>query len=84
MADKPVKVGIIGCGNISGIYLRTVCDVFRNIELAACADLDMDRASACAEEHGCRALTVDELLAASGSAQSRDECFVTMSFAREV
>ncbi|PIV53932.1 MAG: oxidoreductase, partial [Elusimicrobia bacterium CG02_land_8_20_14_3_00_37_13] len=33
-----LKVGIIGCGNISGIYF-TNCKKFENLEVAACADL---------------------------------------------
>ena len=56
------RVGIIGCGNISGIYL-TNCRKLPGLELVACADLDMRRAEAKAAEHGIRAATVDELLA---------------------
>ena len=40
---KKVKIGIIGCGNISGIYLQTA-PTFDILELDACADLIMDRA----------------------------------------
>jgi predicted dehydrogenase len=56
------RVGIIGCGNISGIYLVNCCKL-PGLELAACADLDMGRARAKAAEHGIRAETVDDLLA---------------------
>ncbi len=56
------RVGIIGCGNISGIYL-TNCRALPGLELVACADLDMGRARAKAAEHGIRAATVDDLLA---------------------
>ena len=56
------RVGIIGCGNISGIYL-TNCRKLAGLELVACADLDLARAQAKAAEHGIRAATVDELLA---------------------
>ena len=63
MADQRVKVGVVGCGNISGIYLRMAGQVFENLELVACADLDMAKARARAEEFGCAARTVDELLA---------------------
>jgi len=59
---QPAKVGIIGCGNISGIYFKAG-QTFEAIEITACADLIMDRAKAKAEEFGCRAMTVDELLA---------------------
>jgi predicted dehydrogenase len=55
------KVGIVGCGNISGAYF-TGCAAFPILDVVACADLDMDRAEAVAEEHGVRACTVDELL----------------------
>jgi predicted dehydrogenase len=56
------RIGIIGCGNISGIYL-TNCRKLPGVALVACADLDMVRAQAKAAEHGIRAATVDELLA---------------------
>ncbi len=56
------RVGVIGCGNISGIYL-TNCRKLPGLALVACADLDIGRARAKAIEHGIRAVTVDELLA---------------------
>ncbi len=58
------KVGIIGCGNISGIYFKNLCTVFKNVEVKACSDLDMDRARAKAAEYpGVAAVSVAELLA---------------------
>ncbi len=60
---RKVKVGVIGCGNISGIYLKN-CQKFEILEVAACADLDLARAQAKAAEYGIpQALSVDELLA---------------------
>lgn len=68
----PIAVGIIGCGNISGIYLQNLSRLFRNVRLTACADLDPVRARAKADETddagkqkypGLRALSVDGLLA---------------------
>jgi len=57
------KIGVIGCGNISGIYFK-VGKTFQNLEIAACADLDMARAKAKAEEFKIpRACTVREMLA---------------------
>src|SRR5690606_24771440 len=48
---------------ISGIYLKNGA-VFNNIEIAACADIDMSRARARAEEYGVpKACSVEELLA---------------------
>ncbi len=58
---KPVKVGIVGCGNISGIYFKAG-QVFEILDIVACADLIMDRAKAKADEFGCKAVTVDELM----------------------
>jgi predicted dehydrogenase len=56
------RVGIIGCGVISGIYLVN-CQKLPGLELVACADLNMTRARAKAAEHAIRAVTVDDLLA---------------------
>lgn len=56
------KVGIIGCGNISGIYLQAD-KKFPILQTVACADLDRARAQAKAEEYGIKAYSVDELLA---------------------
>ena len=60
--SRKIKVGIIGCGNISGIYMKNLKS-FEEIELAACADLDVDRAKAKAAERDiARGCTVEELL----------------------
>jgi predicted dehydrogenase len=57
------KVGIIGCGNISGAYL-THAAMFEAFDVVAVADLDLDRAKARAQEFNiARACSVDELLA---------------------
>lgn len=57
------KIGIVGCGAISGIYL-TAPRRFDILEITACADLDLERARARAAEYGVpRACTVAELLA---------------------
>lgn len=56
-----MKVGIIGCGNISNTYLKNAAR-FKDIELVACSDIKMDIARQKAEEYKIRALTVDEML----------------------
>ena len=63
MASEKVKVGVVGCGSISGIYLQAD-KKFDWIEITACADLVCEKAEARAEEHGsARACSVEELLA---------------------
>ena len=61
MATK-VKVGVIGCGNISPAYFQG-CAEFEILDVVACADLDLDRARQRAEEFGVpKACTVEEIL----------------------
>jgi predicted dehydrogenase len=63
--DTRVKtnVGVIGCGQISSIYLEAP-RTFDILNIVACADLDMGRAKAQAERFGVpKACTVEELLA---------------------
>ena len=57
-----INVGVVGCGNISGIYFKNL-KRFPFLNVAACADLDVSRAKAKAAEHGiARACSADELL----------------------
>lgn len=64
MIMQIIKVGIIGCGNISSIYLTNLTQLFDNIEVVACADMFIDKARQKAEEFGIKkACTVEELLA---------------------
>lgn len=61
------KVGIVGCGAISGVYFRNLSQLFVNTEVVACADILPERARARAEEFGVpRACAVEELLADPG------------------
>lgn len=57
-----IKVGIVGAGNISEIYL-TNGSKFDSMEVVAIADLDVERAKQKAEEHGIKGYSVEELLA---------------------
>ncbi|MCL6604796.1 MAG: Gfo/Idh/MocA family oxidoreductase [Paenibacillus sp.] len=59
--DK-VKVGIIGCGKISSIYMEN-CQKFEILELVACADMDLARAQEQADLYNIpRVCTTEELL----------------------
>ena len=60
---QPVRMGVIGCGAISGAYLG-MAKHFPVVELTACADIDPARAKAKAREFGVpRACSPEELLA---------------------
>src|SRR5690348_11176264 len=60
---EPVKVGVIGTGAISGAYLGMAKN-FPIVEMAACADMDIERAKQAAEKFEIpKVLSVDDLLA---------------------
>ncbi|NLC58423.1 MAG: Gfo/Idh/MocA family oxidoreductase [Armatimonadetes bacterium] len=62
MSSKKAGIGIVGCGNISGLYFQAG-QVFDILDIRACADIDPRRAEAKAAEYGVKACTVAELLA---------------------
>lgn len=49
---RKVKIGIIGCGNISGIYLENLTRTFANTEVFAVSDFSEERMAAAAEQYG--------------------------------
>jgi predicted dehydrogenase len=58
-----MTVGIIGCGNIFGAYVEG-CRQFDILDVAACADIDLQKAEDAASAHNiARAYPVAELLA---------------------
>jgi predicted dehydrogenase len=66
MAKKsslPMRVGLIGCGNISNAYFDNLKPYAHLAQITACADIDLARAKAKAAEHGvAKAYSVKELL----------------------
>lgn len=59
---KKIKVGLIGCGVISDIYLKN-CRSFEHVEVVAVADLEQVRAEQKSKEYGIPiVLSVDELI----------------------
>lgn len=56
-----VNVGIIGCGNISSIYLQNLGTVLDNINLVGCADLNMEAAKAKADEYNISHIPLDDM-----------------------
>ncbi len=58
-----IRIGLVGCGNVSAKYLATVGGA-AGVEVVACADRDAERALAIEADFGIQALaSVDELLA---------------------
>ena len=58
---RDLGVGIIGCGVISGIYMRNM-PLFKGIKLRGCADQLAEAAQRQAAEFGTEAMTVDQML----------------------
>lgn len=67
-----IGVGIVGCGNISGIYLSNITEMFDNVYLAGVCDLDQAKASAAAEKYHTKAMALEEML-------SRDEIRIVVN-----
>ena len=62
MSDK-VRVGVIGCGAISGAYLGMAKN-FPIVEMVACADLDSAKAKEAADKFSIpKVLSVEQLIA---------------------
>jgi predicted dehydrogenase len=58
-----MRVGIIGCGNISDVYVRNA-RLFKDIEIIACADIHRPSAERLARNYSLREMNVPALLAA--------------------
>ena len=54
-----MKIGFVGCGNISGIYLSNIGNMFKNIEIAGICDLVREKAENQAEKYGVRKIYND-------------------------
>lgn len=59
-----MNIALIGCGNIAPQYTETFAQYPDDVTLVACADINEARAAAYAEEHGLRAHSIPDLLAA--------------------
>ncbi|MBN2558624.1 MAG: Gfo/Idh/MocA family oxidoreductase [Clostridia bacterium] len=61
---KKAVVGIVGCGAISGIYLKNLTGLFGNTSVGAVCDLDREKAEKAAGQYGIeKVYTLDEMLA---------------------
>lgn len=62
---QPLGIGVLGCGNVSRMYLPVLTDM-TELEVVAVADIDAERARETAETYGVpKALTPDELFASA-------------------
>ena len=64
-----IGVGIVGCGNISGIYLKNLTTVFKNVKILGVCDLNEDLAKKASEEYGVAAAKDKEELFANPDIQ---------------
>ena len=61
---RKANVEIVGCGNISSIYLENLTGRFRNVEVTAVCDMVEEKAKAQAEKYGVpRVLSFEQILA---------------------
>ena len=56
-----MRVGIIGCGNISETYFECQ-NLFNNFNIVACADINVEAAKKSAEKYNVKAFSVDDIL----------------------
>ena len=61
MKITPIKVGIIGSGQISHTYLNNMVNRFQILEVAGCSDIIAERAAQRAKEFGIRHMTNEEI-----------------------
>jgi predicted dehydrogenase len=62
MNVKPVKVALIGSGNISYTYLNTMINTFKILDVVGCSDLIPEKSRARSELFGIRQMTNEEIL----------------------
>ena len=57
-----MNIGIIGCGSISNQYMIGLNKYKKDIEVAACADIDKNKADQFSNENNIKTLSVDEMI----------------------
>lgn len=63
MEITTIKAAIVGCGVISDIYIQSLQEKFKIIDLVACFDLNQERMIATAERYHLKALSYEAILA---------------------
>jgi len=62
MEQKALRVGIIGCGNISDIYFKNISETFTQLSITGCSDLDASRGNEKRDKYGIPVYSTEELL----------------------
>lgn len=61
MKVKAIKAAVVGCGNISDIYIQNMQQKFQILEVVGCAASHMESATRKAEQFGIEAMTIEEI-----------------------
>jgi len=61
MKIKPIKVGLVGSGQISHTYLNNMINRFQILDVVGCSDIITERAADRAKEFGIRHMTNEEI-----------------------
>ena len=56
-----MRIGVIGCGNISDTYLKSQ-KIYNNVDIVACADIISEVSDKKAKEYNIKSLSVEDLL----------------------
>ena len=64
-----MRLGIIGCGNISETYFECQ-NLFNNFKIVACSDINFELAKKTAEKYNVKALSVDDILSSQEGSSS--------------
>ena len=59
MKVKAIKAAVVGCGNISDIYIQNMQQKFQILEVVGCAASHMESAKRKAEQFGIKAMTIE-------------------------
>jgi predicted dehydrogenase len=58
---RKMKVGVVGAGAISDIYLKNMIEKFDNLEVVSICANHIESAAKKAEQYGIKAVTMDEM-----------------------
>lgn len=61
MKIQSIKTAVIGCGNISDIYIQNMQNRFQILEVVGCTSKHMESAKEKAEKYHMKAMTMDEI-----------------------